>query len=137
MIQNQAADVLPLVEEELHVEKRSIETGRVRIRTIVEEVEEIARATLEEEQVQVTRVPIDREVQERPAMRQEGDVLIVPLIEEILVVEKRLVLREELHIRRLVTREDVEVPLTLRRERGVVERVSAGPDLRNEEETGR
>lgn len=130
-----AVEVVPLVSEEIRIEKRSVVTGKVRIQTIVDEVEEIARASLEEEQVQVTRVPIDREVQDRPSVRQEGDVLIVPLLEEIMVVQKKLVLREELHIRRLVTREDVEVPLTLRRERGVVERVSANPDLRDDEET--
>jgi uncharacterized protein (TIGR02271 family) len=135
MIDQHRTEVLPLVEEELRVEKRSLVTGKVRVRSVVEHVEEIARASLEDEQVEVTRVPIEREVQERPVVRQEGDVLIVPLLEEIMVVEKRLVLREELHIRRRVTREDVEVPMTLRRERGVVERESATPEGRVAEET--
>lgn len=135
MTDRDAAEILTLVEEELRVEKRSLVTGKVRVRTVVDQVDEIARASLEEEQVQVTRVPIEREVTERPTIRHEGDVLIVPLLEEVMVVEKRLILREELHIRRLVTREEVEVPLTLRRERGVVERVGAGPDPRIERET--
>jgi uncharacterized protein (TIGR02271 family) len=135
MSDNQAPEVLPLVEEELRIEKRSLVTGKVRVRSVVDEVQEVARATLEGEQVEVIRVPVEREVAERPLVRQEGDVTIVPLLEEILVVEKKLVLREELHIRRLITREDVEVPVTLRRERGVAERVSAGPDLRGAEET--
>jgi uncharacterized protein (TIGR02271 family) len=135
MSDNRSSEVLPLVEEELRIEKRSLVTGKVRVRSVVEEVQEVARATLEGEQVEVMRVPVEREVTERPVVRQEGDVTIVPLLEEVLVVEKKLVLREELHIRRLVTREDVEVPVTLRRERGVAERVSAGPDLRGTEET--
>ena len=135
MNDEQTHAVLPVVEEELRVETRSLVTGKVRVRSVVDEIQEVARATLEGEQVKVFRVPIDREVSERPAVRQEGDVTIVPLVEEILVVEKRLVLREELHIRRLITREDVEVPVTLRRERGVAERVSVDPDLRSAEET--
>ncbi len=65
-------------------------------------------------------------------MRQEGDLLIVPVVEEVLVVEKRLVLKEELHIRRRVETESVEVPVELRRQRAEVERVpadeSATPD---------
>jgi uncharacterized protein (TIGR02271 family) len=134
MTDKQAVETIPLVEEELRVERRSLVTGKVRVRSVVDEVDEIARATLEEEQVQVTRVPIEREVTQRPAVRQEGDVTIVPLLEEVLVVEKRLILREELHIRRLVTQQEVEVPVTLRKERAVVERVSADPDPRAAEE---
>jgi stress response protein YsnF len=38
-------------------------------------------------------------------------------------VEKRLVLKEELHIRRSVTREDIEVPITLRKQRATIERL--------------
>ena len=48
------------------------------------------------------------------AVRTEGDVLIIPVLEEVLVVEKRLVLKEELHVRRLVSEENVEIPVTVR-----------------------
>lgn len=44
-----------------------------------------------------------------PEIRTEGDVTIVPVLEEVLVVEKRLVLKEELHIRRRVAAETVEI----------------------------
>jgi stress response protein YsnF len=53
-------------------------------------------------------------------------VTIIPVLEEVLVVEKRLVLKEEVHIRSTTSGEDVEVPVTLRRQRAVVERV--GPE---------
>jgi stress response protein YsnF len=134
MTDKQAVETIPLVEEELRVERRALVTGKVRVRSVVDQVEEIARATLEEEQVQVTRVPIEREVTQRPTVRQEGDVTIVPLLEEVVVVEKKLILREELHIRRLVTQQEIEVPVSLRKERAVVERVSADPDPRADEE---
>jgi stress response protein YsnF len=94
------------------------------VRTVVDGVEEIARAELAEERVEVTRVPVGREVAVAPDVRTEGDVLIVPVLEEVLVVEKRLVLKEELHLRRHVSKENVEVPVTLRKERAVVERVA-------------
>jgi uncharacterized protein (TIGR02271 family) len=129
-------DALPLIEEELRVDKRSVTTGKVRVRSAVDTVEELARATLEEERVEVTRVPVDKEVEVAPQVRTEGDVVIVPVLEEVLVVEKRLVLKEELHIRRMVAHEDVEVPVTLRKQRAVVERVTAeGHALVNDEET--
>ncbi|RYY15982.1 MAG: DUF2382 domain-containing protein, partial [Alphaproteobacteria bacterium] len=50
-------------------------------------------------------------------------VTIIPILEEILVVEKRLVLKEEVHVRRTAAAEDVEVPVTLRKQHAVVERV--------------
>ena len=54
----QEAEVIPLVEEELRVDKRTTTTGKVRVRTVVDTVEEVARADLEEERVEVTRVPV-------------------------------------------------------------------------------
>ena len=102
---------------------------------VVESIEEIARAELDEEQVEVTRVHVGREVTTAPEVRTEGDVVIVPVLEEVLVVEKRLVLKEELHIRRHVSKEVFEVPITLRKQRAVVERVAmpATPTPKNEE----
>jgi uncharacterized protein (TIGR02271 family) len=114
---------IPIAEEELRVEKRETVTGRVRVRTEVDTVEELARASLETETVEVQRVPIDRMVDTAPTVRTEGDVTIVPVVEEVVVVEKRLVLKEELHIRRRRTTKDVEIPVTLRKQRAVVERL--------------
>ena len=116
---------IALVEEEARINKREVVTGRVRIRTRVEEAEETVRGTLDEEVVEVERVPVDRIVDAAPAVRQDGDVTIIPVMEEVLVVEKRLVLKEELHVRRRRTQESVEVPVTLRRERVEVERLPA------------
>jgi stress response protein YsnF len=96
----------------------------VRVRTVTDSVGELAHADLLREAVEVARVPIDKVVQTAPEIRTDGDVTIVPVLEEVLVVEKRLVLKEELHIRRRVETEAVEVPMTLRKQRAVVERIS-------------
>jgi len=124
--------VLPLVEEEARIEKRLVSTGKVRIRTHVETVEENVQGDLETEEVEVTRVPVDRVVTEAPQVRTEGEVTIVPVLEEVLFVEKRLVLKEELHIRRHVTTETVDVPVTLRRERASVEREGGDGNITEE-----
>ena len=126
--------VVPLLQEEMQIEKRQVSTGKVRIRTIVDLVDEIASATLSEEQVSVTRVPVGQVVTEVPAVRTENGITIIPVLEEVLVIEKQLVLREELHIRRDVTTETVEVPVTLRRQRADVERFETpGHPTENEE----
>ena len=113
---------MPVVEEELHVSKRQAETDRVRVRTRVDERQVMVEEQLETGRLDIRHVPIDREVEAAPPSRWDGDVLIVPLVEERLVVEKRLFVTEELHIRRVAEREDVRIPTTLRSMRGEVER---------------
>ena len=129
------SETIPFVEEEVLVDKREVSTGRVRIRTLVETVEENLRADLKGEKVEVSRVPVERVVTEAPAIRTEGDVTIIPVLEEVLFVEKRLLLKEELHVRRLATTETVEVPVSLRKERASIERVRSGSNTIEEIET--
>ena len=77
------------------------------------------------EEVNIERVPVNRVVEGPVQVRREGNTLIVPLLEEVLVVEKRLMLKEELHItkRRFETREPRAV--TLRTAEANIERVDA------------
>ena len=119
---------IPVVEETARIEKQAVETGRVRVRTETEVLDQVLRESLRSDTVGVTRVTINRTLAEgeaAPVARDEDGVTIIPVLEEILVVEKRLVLREEVHIRRTSADENVEVPVTLRRQRAVAERVSA------------
>ena len=119
---------IPVIEETARIEKRTVETGRVRVRTETETQDQILRESLRSDSVAVTRVPVNRTLAEgeaAPVARVEDGVTIIPVLEEILVVEKRLVLKEEVHIRQTSADEDVEVPVTLRKQRAVVERLSA------------
>ncbi|PWC55018.1 YsnF/AvaK domain-containing protein [Azospirillum sp. TSO22-1] len=121
--------VVPLHEERVSVDKRRVERGIVRVTTTVREREEIVRHALEQEEVEVTRVPVGREVEERPEIRQEGDTTIIPLVEEVLVVERRLVLREEIHVRRKTRSVQAEQSVTLRSEDAVIDRIETNrPD---------
>lgn len=128
---------IPVVEEQVHVAKREVPAGKVRVHTTVEAVEEIVGTTLEEERVEVERVPVGREVQQAPAIRTEGDATIIPVVEEVLVVEKRLYLKEEVHIRRHVSRQRVEAPVTVRKQRAIVERVPPDEEAHSDEESER
>jgi uncharacterized protein (TIGR02271 family) len=132
MAQEPAEETIPLVEEELSIGKRQVTTGRVRVQTRVEEVEEIARVDLHEDEVEVERVPIDRPIESAPAIRTEGEVTIIPIVEEVVVVEKRLVLKEELHVRRRRRTETVEIPVKLRKQRAVVDHLPPSENDRDD-----
>ena len=116
----------PLVEERLVTSKREVETGRVRVQTLVDERETLVREQLSRAEVEVERVPVQREVAEVPAVREEGDTTIIPIVQEVLVVHKKLVVTEELRIRRRRVVEEHVEPVTLRSQRAVIEREEAG-----------
>lgn len=115
--------VVPVVAEELRVEKRVVETGRVRLTKKVIEHEEVIDEPMMREEVDVRRVAVNRPVSEPPPVRYEGETMIVPVFEEVVVVEKRLVLREEVHITRRRVAERQPQGVTLRSERVEVERL--------------
>ena len=98
MTQAEEVAAIPLVEERLEVGKRQVESGRVRVRVAVDTREEIVPAELAHDEVAIRRVPHNVPVAELPGVRLEGDVTIIPVVEEQLVVEKRLVLVEEIHV---------------------------------------
>lgn len=102
--------------------KRATERERVTVRVAPEERQAMLRDELRRDDVVVTRVPAGREVAEAPAVRVEDDTTIIPVLEERLVVERRLFLVEELHLRRTATTEAVEIPVTLRSTRVEIER---------------
>ena len=94
---------VPVVQEEAWVEKRIVDTGRgVRIHKTVAETPCRIDERLLRDDVEVHHVPVDRIVplDQAPATRYEGDTLVVPILEEVLVVERRLRIKEELHITR-------------------------------------
>ncbi|MDB5315302.1 MAG: hypothetical protein JWO26_3416 [Rhodospirillales bacterium] len=122
-------DIL-LGEEVLSVSKRAVETGKVRVSVTTEAVEEIVRETLRTRRAEIERVPLDQRVTEAPQTRQEGDVLIIPVVEEILVIERHLVLKEEIRLRFVDGEQTTEQSVTRRVQHAVVERVPAATTAR-------
>lgn len=120
--------VIPLVQENLKVEKQTVTKGLVRIQKTVTEYQETVDEPLLREEVIVERMPINRVVDKVQPVRQEGDTMIVPVFEEVLVVEKRLMLKEELHIRRQQTQVREPQSITLRREEIHVQRSDTEPN---------
>jgi uncharacterized protein (TIGR02271 family) len=117
--------VVPVVAEQLAVGTRTVDTGRgVRVHKTVVEQPVTIDERLARDEVEVRHVPVDRIValEEAPANRYEGDTLIVPVLEEVLVVERRVRIKEELHITRIRREEQYQEEVTLKAEQVRVER---------------
>lgn len=117
--------VVPVVAEEVTVGKREVETGRVRVTKLVHEEQQVIDQPLAFEEVVVERVPVNRIAEGPVAVRQDGDTLIVPLLEEVLVVEKRLMVREEVRISKRRTETHRPETVTVRKEDVKIERIPA------------
>ncbi len=93
-------NVIPLLMEDVSVSKRRVVTGRVRVSTVTHEREKLVDELLTQESVDIERRSIGRPVETAPDIREEGDTIVIPIVEEVLVVERRLVLKEEVRVRR-------------------------------------
>ncbi len=122
-----AEQVLPLYSEDIVVSRRKVEKAVVRIATVTHMRETIVDEQLTHERVEIERVPIGRVIEAVPPVREEGDTTIISVVEEIVVVERRLVLKEEVRLRRVrVTEQHLET-LVLREQDAVITRTEAGP----------
>jgi len=134
MIEEQEVAAIPLVEERVSVTKREVETGRYRIRVAVEERQETIPVELSHDEVEIERVPVNRTVTQLPSVRLEGSTTVIPVVEEVVVVEKKLVLVEEIHVRRRGAVQTEQIPVTIRSERAEIDQAGfenrGGPDDR-------
>jgi uncharacterized protein (TIGR02271 family) len=115
--------VLPVMEETLTVDTRPVETGRVRIRKVVHEREALVDPPLFREEVSIERVPVNLVVEGPVPVRYEEDTMIVSVLEEVLVVETRLLLKEEVHITTRRTETHTPKRVTLRHEDVTIEHI--------------
>jgi uncharacterized protein (TIGR02271 family) len=125
---------IPVIEEVAQLAKREVDAGGYRITKTVQHREETIDEALAHQRVLVERKPIGRQLlrSELPEPRYEGDVLIVPVVEEVLVVEKRLVLVEEVHIVRVQGTHRNPRTVRLRKEEISIERL--GPEQHSDVE---
>src|SRR5688572_25031623 len=79
--------VIPVIEEEIVVDRNVIETGRVHVSKRVSQHEEVIDEPLVRENVRVERVPINQFIDAAPQIRHEGDVMIIPVVEERLIMQ--------------------------------------------------
>ena len=116
MNDEQEVAAIPLAEERVSVTKREVETGRLRIHVSVRERQDAVPVEISHDEVEVERVPVNKAVSELPSVRLEGSTTIIPVVEEVVVVEKRFILVEEIHVRRKSVAETRQIPVVLRSE---------------------
>jgi stress response protein YsnF len=124
--------VLPLLAEEVAVTKRVVETGRVQVARITHEREQLIDELLAQQTADIERVRIGQPVDTMPAVREEGDTVVIPIVEEVLVVERRLFLKEEVRVRRVHSTQRHQESVTLRHHEAVVTRLPVEPPAAGE-----
>ena len=118
----ETATIVPLFAEELSVDRRSAEVGRVRVHVHTTERDALVDELLGSERVEIERVAIGRVVDAAPPIREEGDTTVIPVMEEVIVTEKRLILKEEIRLRRVRTTTSHRETHTVREQSAEIER---------------
>ena len=117
--------VVPLYAEDVAVSRRRVDTSIVRVATVTHHRDHLVAESLTHERVEIEHVPVGRYVDAVPPVREEGDVTIMPVVEEVVVMERKLLLREEVHIRRIRSTEQHRETVQLRQQEAVVTRTPA------------
>ena len=125
--------VLPLLAEETAVSKQVVETGRVQVTRVTREREQLIDELLAHQTVEIERTPMARHVEAMPAIRDEGDTVVIPIVEEVLVIERRLLLKEEVRVRRVRSTERHQESVILRHHEAVVTRLLVEPPAAGED----
>ena len=112
---------VPLVEEEVIPRKRAVDLGELRIHKLVDTSEEVIRESVTRDDLLVERVPVNQPLDAPVTTRVEDDWLIIPIMEEVVVVQKKLMLKEEIRVRKRQVTEEQELHETVRRERAELE----------------
>jgi stress response protein YsnF len=116
---------IPLHVEEVFVSRREVKKAHVQIALITGTREQVVDKELTHVRVEIERVPIGRTIEVVPSISQEGDTTIIPVVEEIVVVERRLVLKEEVRIRRVSTKKRHQETVVLRQQEALITREEA------------
>jgi uncharacterized protein (TIGR02271 family) len=125
MIETEHDKIVRLHSEDLQITRERIAGDTVRVRTVTSQHDRLVEEQLVHERVEIVRVPIGRVVDTVPDVRQDGDVTILPVVEEEIVVQKRLILKEEVHLRRVSVAEVHRETVILREQDAVITRIPA------------
>lgn len=115
---------LKLHAEHLQIERRIRETGSVQVSVATSHRDHLVDQMLTTTDVNIEHVPIGTFVEHVPEIREEGDTVVIPIVEEVVVT--RLLLREEIRLTRRSTTRRYQKTVSLRAEEAIVTR--KGPD---------
>ena len=113
--------VIPVAREEASIARKVVEKGATRVRKVVREKVELIDEPLMHDEIDVEHVVVNRVVDAPQPPREEGDVLIIPVYEEVLTVQRQWVLKEEVRLRRREVQSRHREEVVLREEEALVE----------------
>ena len=116
--------VIPVAREEASIAREIVETGVVNVRKVVRERVEVIDEPMLHDEVHIEHVTINREVAAPEPPREEGDVLVIPVYEEVVTVHRQWVLKEEVRLRRREVQTRHREEVVLREEQALVERTA-------------
>jgi uncharacterized protein (TIGR02271 family) len=120
---------IPIRQEELEISKKAVDRGTgVRINKTIEEHHEDVTMQLSQDELEIQHIPVRKIIpaNELPAPRQEGSTYIIPVFKEVLVVEKKICLEEEVHIKRSSKQVQESHSIPVKSEKVSVERFDEG-----------
>lgn len=123
--------IIPVIEEEVTIDKQIVATGKINISKRINEYEEVVDVPSYRGEITVNRVPVNLFVDEPPITRQEGDTMIIPVVQEQMVMVKKLLLVEELHVQNRVIETHHPQTVTLLKEEVEVIRTAQNEHLDN------
>jgi len=112
-----------VAEETAKVQKEVVEKGQVRIIKKVKEEQETVTTPVTNEEVSIEKIPVNKLIESAPQVRHEGNTMIIPVIKEVVVVEKKLLLVEEVHVTKHTVEKQEERVIPLRKEDVIIERI--------------
>ena len=117
------SNIFPVIEEQIHIQKHSVDQGGYRLSKKVSIFHETVDEPLASRSVQIERHAVGRllPTMESPLARREGTTMIFSIVEEVLVTEKRLMLKEEIHVTQTEATIHRPVNVALRSEEMVIE----------------
>lgn len=116
-LENSGKIIVPLIEEQVTVSKKVVETAHVTVSKKINESAESFQIPLQQEEIVIKRVPKNELVDTMPAAsRYEGDIMIIPVLKEVAVIEKKMMLVEEIHVSKLKTERTETQQITVRKE---------------------
>lgn len=117
-----------VIHEQVQIDKKVVETSVVQLTKKVSEDRQVIDLPSSREEIMVERVARNQYVDTPPSVRYEGDTMIIPVLQEVIVTQKKILLVEEVYVTKHRVHEHRSEEVVLRKETVVVERKSITPD---------
>lgn len=117
-----------VIHEQVQVDKKVVETGVVQIIKRVSEDRQTVNLPTSREEITVERIARNQYVETPPSIRYEGDTMIIPVLQEVIITQKKILLVEEVYVTKHQVHEHKSEEIILRKEDVIIERIPINPE---------